>query len=244
MGTASVQVIEPAAPSVATSNSFLYFGMLAGIAGILSIVVDLFTPSASSAQNQLASFQGNPNGYALYLYPLAFAFLVTPFFVYLGSVLRAKGAEVAQSAVLLILLALYSLGIAGAFEYGGYWAASITPAPSHAAQAYQAAFWMNVNDAWEAVSIYGVAMGSLLLAWALRQTRELPKWMSTAAFVGGGIDLAGAIMASLSGYYSALMFGFVLPLVTLIIFIVFSFLIPRTFRRLHAATPASPSAAA
>jgi hypothetical protein len=241
MPNSSVQVIEPAGSGVATSNSFLFFGILAGVAGLLSIVVDFLTPAASSAQNQLASFQGNPNGYALYLYPLAFAFLVTPFFVYLGSVLRAKGAEVSQSAVLLILLALYSLGIAGAFEYGGYWAASVTPAPSHAAQAYQAAFWSNVNDAWEAVSIYGVAMGSLLLAWALRQTRELPRWMSTAAWVGGGIDLAGAIMASLSGYYPALMIGFVLPVVTLVIFIVFSFLIPRTFRRHQAAMPAQPA---
>jgi hypothetical protein len=241
MPNSSVQVIEPAGSGVATSNSFLFFGILAGVAGLLSIVVDFLTPAASSAQNQLASFQGNPNGYALYLYPLAFAFLVTPFFVYLGSVLRAKGAEVSQSAVLLILLALYSLGIAGAFEYGGYWAASVTPAPSHAAQAYQAAFWSNVNDAWEAVSIYGVAMGSLLLAWALRQTRELPRWMSTAAWIGGGIDLAGAIMASLSGYYPALMIGFVLPVVTLVIFIVFSFLIPRTFRRHQAAMPAQPA---
>ncbi|MGA8542699.1 MAG: hypothetical protein WB947_04075 [Thermoplasmata archaeon] len=179
----------------------------------------------------------------MYLFPLAFAFLVTPFFIRLGSVLQAHGSEVARSAVLVILFALFSLGIAGAFEYGGYWAISITPAPSLAVQTYEAALWSSVNNAWEAVSIYGVAIGSLLLAWALRQTREVPRWMPNLGWVGGGIGLAGAVLASLSGYYGVLSIGFVLPAVTLVIFVVFAFTIPRTFRQARAAPSATSPAA-
>jgi hypothetical protein len=231
-----------AAPDEGSSDAFLYFGVLAGVAGLASVVVDFLTPSASSAQNQLSSFQGDPNGYTLYLFPLAFAFLVSPFFLSLGSVLRARGSGLARFGTTLILIALFSLGIAGAFEYGGYWAISITPAPSSAIQTYEAALWSSVNDAWEAVSIYGVAMGSLLLARALGQARDVPRWMPTLGWISGAITLVGAVMASLSGYYPVLSIGFVLPVVTLVIFIIFAFALPRTFRRGHAASLASPEA--
>jgi hypothetical protein len=230
--------------SEGSSDAFLYFGALAGVAGLLSIVVDFLTPSASSAQNQLSSFQGDPNGYALYLFPLAFAFLVSPFFLSLTTVLRQQGAGLARVGPLVILLALLSLGIAGAFEFGGYWAASITAAPSTAIQAYEAAFWSNVNNAWEAVSIYGVGLGSLLLAWALRQARDVPSWMPKLAWVGAALDFAGAILASMSGYYSALSVGFVLPVFGLVILIVFAFALPRAFRRARRSVGATPPAKA
>jgi hypothetical protein len=233
---------EPALPNDATSNSFLFFGILAGVAGAVSIVIDFLTPSASSAQQQLASFQGDPNGYVLYLFPLAFAFLVTPFFISLASVLRTQGSGLARVGPLVLLAGLFSLGVAGAFEYGGYWAISITPAPSASIQAYEAALWSTVNDAWTVVSIYGVGMGAMLLASALGQARDLPKWMATAAWVGAAIDLIGAVMASLSGYYSALSIGFLLPVVPLVILIVLSFEIPLTLRKRLAAPPASSPA--
>jgi hypothetical protein len=109
-------------------------------------------------------------------------------------------------------------------------------------KAYEAALWSNINNAWEAVSIYGVGMGSLLLAWALRQTRGLPGWMSKLAWVGGGLDLAGAVMASFSGYYSDLMIGFVLPVFGVVILIIFAFAIPRTLRRVGGTPAGSPPA--
>jgi hypothetical protein len=232
-------------PSVAnegTSDAFLFFGILAGIAGLVSIVTDFLTPSASSAQAQLASFQGDPNGYVLYLVPLAFAFLVTPFFLSLNSVLRSLGSGLARLGTVVLLIGLFSLGIAGAFEYGGYWAISITPAPTSAIQAYEAALWSSINNAWELISIYGVGMGAALLAWALGQARGLPRWMSTIAWVGAAIDLLGAVLASLSGYYGVLSIGFVLPVVALVIFIVFSFAIPRTLRQRRDSPPASSPA--
>jgi hypothetical protein len=225
----------------ATSDTFLYFGALAGIAGVVSLVTDFLTPSAATASGQLASFRSEPNLYVLYLVPLAFAFLITPFLVSLGSVLQAHGADAARAAALLLVLAVFSLGIAGAFEYGGYWAASVTPAPSAAAQAYQAAFWSNVNDAWENVSIYGVGMGTVLLAWSVRQSHALPSWMVTLGWIGGALDLIGAGLASLSGYYGALSVGFVLPVFGLIILIILSFTIPRSFRRHYAVSPPGAS---
>ncbi len=247
MGTAGTQTRAAPDGSGATSegisDTFRYFGTLAGIAGMVFFVVALLTPSASSAQDQLASFQSDPNGYVLYLFPLGFAFLVTPFFLSLGSVLRSLGSFVGRPATWLILLGLFSLGIAGAFEYGGYWAVSVTPAPSLAIQSYEAALWSNINNAWEAVSNFGVAMGSLFLAWALRQTRELPRWMSNAAWIAAAIDLVGAVMASLSGYYSVLSVGFVLSIVPLIVFIVLSFTIPRAFQRSRAAPSNAPPSA-
>jgi hypothetical protein len=233
-----------APPSEGSSDAFLYFGLLAGVAGLLSIVTDFLTPSASSAQNQLSSFQADPNGYALYLFPLAFAFLVSPFFLSLTSVLREQGAGLARVGPTVILIALFSLGIAGAFEFGGYWAASITPAPSSAIQAYEAAFWSNVNNAWEAVSIYGVGLGSLLVAVALRQARDVPGWMPKLAWVGGALDLVGAIMASLSGYNDALSIGFLLPVFGLVILIVFAFTLPRAFRRASGTKSTPPPSAA
>jgi hypothetical protein len=225
--------------SEATSNGFLFFGILAGVAGLVFIVVSLLTPSASSAQDQLSSFQGDPNGYALLCYPLAFAFLVTPFFVYLSSALRGQGSGPVGSGTLLLLLSLYILGVVGALEYGAYWAVSITPAPSLASQTYEAAVWMNVNNACEAVSTYGVAMGVVLLAWAVRQSPELPHWLGVLGLVAGAIALIGAIMASLSGYYGVLMIGFVLPVVATVVLIIWAFFIPRAFRRSRATPPAS-----
>jgi hypothetical protein len=243
LAATAVQKAEPAPADEGTSDAFLYFGVLAGVAGLISIVVDFLTPSASSAQNQLSSFQGNPNGYTLYLFPLAFAFLVSPFLLCLPSILRSRGSGLARVGALVILIAVFSLGVAGAFEYGGYWAASITPAPSAAMQAYEAAFWSNVNNAWEAVSIYGVGMGSALLAIALRQARDVPSWIPKLAWVGAGLDLAGAILASLSGYYGVLSLGFILPVFGVVILIIFAFALPRAFRRSGAAAPASPPAA-
>jgi hypothetical protein len=234
----------PVAAHDGSSDAFLYFGILAGVAGLVSIVVDFLTPSASSASNQLSSFQGDPNGYALLLFPLAFAFLVSPFFLSLPSVLRERGAGLTRIGPTVILLALFSLGIAGAFEYGGYWAASITPAPSPAIQAYEAAFWSNVNNAWEAVSIYGVGLGTVLLAWALRQARDVPGWMPKLAWVGAALDFLGAILASLSGYYPALSLGFVLPVFGVVILIVFAFALPRTLRRADGKPPGAPAATA
>src|SRR5580658_1428623 len=119
----------PAAVDEGRSNAFLYFGILAGIAGLVFIPVAFLTPSADSASDQFASFQGNPTGYTLYLYPLAFAFLVSPFLLSLNSVLRSQGSDLLRVGATVILVGLFSLGIAGAFEYGGYWASSITPAP-------------------------------------------------------------------------------------------------------------------
>jgi hypothetical protein len=239
----SSTVGESAAAREGTSDAFLYFGVLAGVAGIASIAVDFLTPSASTAQGQLSSFQGDPNGYALYLFPLAFAFLVSPFFLSLTSVLRSQGAGLVRMGSTIILLALFSLGIAGAFEYGGYWAASITPAPSLAIQTYEAAFWSNVNNAWEDVSIYGVALGSLLLALALRQARDVPSWMPKLAWVGAILDLVGAVLASLSGYYGALSLGFVLPVFGVVILIIFAFFLPRALRRASGVPTATPSRA-
>jgi hypothetical protein len=233
---------EPALANDATSNSFLLFGILAGVAGVASVVIDFLTPSASSAQQQLASFQGDPNGYVLYLFPLAFAFLVSPFFISLASVLRTQGSSLARVGPLVLLAGLFSLGVAGAFEYGGYWAISITPAPSASIQMYEAALWSSINDAWTVVSIYGVGVGAALLASALGQARDLPKWMTTAAWVGAAIDLIGAVMASLSGYYNALSIGFLLPVVPLVVLIVLSFEIPLTLRKRRAAPPASSPA--
>jgi hypothetical protein len=238
MATAQGAQEVPTRPPDSSFREFVYFGYLAGIAGLLSIVVDFATPSASTAAGQLSSFQSNPVGYTTYLFPLAFAFLVTPFFVYLGSKLSALGSEVARPATQILLLALFSLGIAGAFEYGGYWAASVTSAPSPAIQAYEAAFWSNINNAWELVSIYGVAMGSFLLAWSLGRTKGLPTWMPKLGWVGGALDLLGAVLASLSGYYGGLSVGFVLPVFGLIILVVFAFTIPKHVERL--AADASP----
>jgi hypothetical protein len=238
MATASSGTVDRADDG--TSNAFLFFGVLAGIAGLVSIVVDFLTPSASTAQGQLSSFQSNPNGYVLYLFPLAFAFLIAPFSLALYSVLRTQGSGLARVGVIVILAGVFSLGIAGAFEYGGYWAISITPAPSAAIQAYEAALWSSVNNAWEVVSIYGVGMGSLLLALALRQARDLPRWMSTLGWIGGAIDLVGAVMASLSGYYGGLDFGFVLPVVGIVILIIFSFAIPRALRRKSGSAAGTP----
>ena len=243
MSAAPTSTDRPSGENDGTSDAFLYFGILAAVAGVASIIIDFLTPSASSAQGQLASFQANSNAYALYLFPLAFAFLVTPFFGSLTSVLRSQGAGLARIGPVVILIGLFSLGIAGAFEYGGYWAISITPAPSASIQIYEAALWSSINNAWTVVSIYGVGMGAVLLAVALGQTRALPKWMKNAAWVGGLLDLLGAVLASFSGYYGVLSIGFILPVVPLVIFIVLAYAIPRTLRQQRSPAPAASSSA-
>lgn len=201
-------------PELDRKSTLATFSLVAGTLSLLLLFASL-QPLPATPAEQLSFVASHRTAYGLFAGTvLAWMVFSIPFVVTLGTVLRAKGGVLAQTATIVSAVGISLLGFA-IFMHAGAMLSIVTagspPRPEDAT--YQAAIWSSLRFYLTDPGLMAWGLGQFLFGWSAWRSQILPNWLATVGMIGG---IAGLL--TLAVYQSG-----VLALVQIFTFTVWGF---------------------
>ena len=164
------------------------FSAFALVTGVLSVlfVLNSLQPVPAPAE-RLAFFLSHRGDYLLFaVLVLTWAVFSIPFVVALGTVLRTRGAGLAQAGTILSAIGISLLAF-GAFTYVGAMLAitAVANPPNPAEASYQATIWSNLSFFLSDPGLMTWGLGMLLFGRLAWKSGIFPNWLAIVGMVGG-----------------------------------------------------------